>query len=148
MPLILSLFCYKLQQIIKSCTNTHDYRDNDMMNKNVYRWLNIITKQFILTLSQIIMTQLIFGYSIWEESIPIEDAKLKSIAASFAYPWRDFVILYVGFTLYLGFSSQERLYLKSCSCCHIACLKCYSKCIKSEHVVSMHGYSLMDENDE
>ena len=43
------LFIYKLQQIIKSCTDIDDYKDNDIIQRNVYKWLNIITKQFILT---------------------------------------------------------------------------------------------------
>ena len=103
--------------------------DNDVYHKNIYKWLNIITKQFILTLSQIIMTQVVFGYSVWEDSMSPNHVFLKTVVVTFAYPFRDFVVCFIGFTVYLAFASQGTLYSRICRVCHISCLKCYSRII-------------------
>ena len=104
-------------------------------------------------LSQIIMTQIIFGYSVWEDSISTDHVFLKMTACAFSYPFRDFVICFNGYAVYLAFASQQTLYLRICKLCHVSCFKCYSRIIGEDidqkcndnKIIRMNTYQLLTD---
>ena len=69
--------------------------------------------------------QMLFGYTIWKDTVSVKKVNLKSIVVIFSYPMRDFVIYFNGFTLFLGFAANKDAYSILCKCCHSVCFRFY-----------------------
>ena len=127
---ILCLFCYKLHQVIYLCINNSDFSGSELkLNNATIRQLNVLSKQLILTLFQIGILQSTFAYSIWSDSISVDNARLKQIVDLFAYTHRDLVIVLNGFLVYVGFAVNTNIYVRLCKLCHSSCNNCYTKFI-------------------
>ena len=123
---ILSLFTYKLQQIIiytyEIVSTSSVSSENIELNKTQEKILNVITKHTFLSIIAIICNQLFYGSVIGCGYIKDFDA-MDACYLICSNGIRIFEGTINCAILYLIFSMNQYYYNKSCSICHDGCLK-------------------------